>query len=161
MLPVPHPGDRSSACVPASLGSPPRRQSTTRSSTPPGSVQTSVRVPWLPCPRAPGLLVTPDRGRTSPLLRGARVAALVVLQFRFGIHICDLLKARMVVTPYNNGSFLPGLGWLEPPKSTRAWEPTLLWNHYFRITGPFRNSLKRRPLPLAHPHPGSHRRWSR
>ncbi len=20
--------------------------------------------------------------------------------------------------------------WLEPPKSTRAWEPPLLWNHY-------------------------------
>jgi len=26
------------------------------------------------------------------------------------------------------GSFLPGLGWLAPLKSTRAWEPTLLWN---------------------------------
>src|SRR5229473_1690595 len=26
------------------------------------------------------------------------------------------------------GSFLPGLGWLAPPKSIRAWEPTLLWN---------------------------------
>jgi hypothetical protein len=23
---------------------------------------------------------------------------------------------------------LPGLGWLAPPKSTRAWEPTLSWN---------------------------------
>src|SRR5947208_5380508 len=28
------------------------------------------------------------------------------------------------------GSFLPSLGWLAPPKFTRAWEPTLLWNHY-------------------------------
>src|SRR5947209_17926602 len=27
------------------------------------------------------------------------------------------------------GSFLPSLGWLAPPKFTRAWEPTLLWNH--------------------------------
>jgi hypothetical protein len=26
------------------------------------------------------------------------------------------------------GSFFPGLGWLAPPKSIRAWEPTLLWN---------------------------------
>src|SRR5205823_14472325 len=25
----------------------------------------------------------------------------------------------------------PGpFGWSEPPKFTRAWEPTLLWNHY-------------------------------
>jgi hypothetical protein len=24
------------------------------------------------------------------------------------------------------GSFLPSLGWLAPPKFTRAWEPTLL-----------------------------------
>ena len=39
---------------------------------------------------------------------------------------------RMVVTPYNNhvGSFLPGLGWFAPPKSTRAGEPTLLWNQF-------------------------------
>src|SRR6266516_3369623 len=28
------------------------------------------------------------------------------------------------------GSFLPSLSWLAPPKFTRAWEPTLLWNHY-------------------------------
>src|SRR5215472_5996417 len=26
------------------------------------------------------------------------------------------------------GSFLPSLGWLAPPKFTRAWEPTLSWN---------------------------------
>ena len=26
------------------------------------------------------------------------------------------------------GSSLPGLGWFAPPKSTRALEPTLLWN---------------------------------
>src|ERR1700693_792722 len=27
------------------------------------------------------------------------------------------------------GSFLPSsFGWFAPPKSTRAWEPTLLWN---------------------------------
>src|ERR1039457_1745269 len=35
------------------------------------------------------------------------------------------------------GSFLPGLGWLAPPKSIRAWEPTLLWNqlHSFDPAG--------------------------
>jgi hypothetical protein len=27
------------------------------------------------------------------------------------------------------GSFLPSLGWLAPPKLTRASEPTLSWNH--------------------------------
>src|SRR5437899_12796963 len=32
------------------------------------------------------------------------------------------------------GSFLPSLGWLAPPKFTRAWEPTLLWNHYHSLT---------------------------
>src|ERR1700746_3166808 len=32
------------------------------------------------------------------------------------------------------GSFLSGLGWLAPPKSTRAWEPTLLWNHYTHLS---------------------------
>src|SRR5437762_12120197 len=37
-------------------------------------------------------------------------------------------KAQQRVTMF--GSFLPSLGWLAPPKFTRAWEPTLLWNHY-------------------------------
>src|SRR5258708_39849926 len=32
------------------------------------------------------------------------------------------------------GSFLPGLGWLAPPKSIRAWEPTLLWNQLRSLT---------------------------
>src|SRR5882672_8127267 len=32
------------------------------------------------------------------------------------------------------GSFLPGLGWLAPPKSIRAWEPTLLWNQLHSLT---------------------------
>ena len=34
----------------------------------------------------------------------------------------------MIIAPYNNraGSFLPGLGWLAPPKSIRAREPTWL-----------------------------------
>jgi hypothetical protein len=33
------------------------------------------------------------------------------------------------------GSFLPGLGWFAPPKSIRAWEPTLLWNQLHSLTG--------------------------
>src|SRR5450755_374002 len=31
------------------------------------------------------------------------------------------------------GSFLPGLGWLAPPKSIRVWEPTLLWNQFHSL----------------------------
>jgi hypothetical protein len=38
------------------------------------------------------------------------------------------------------GSFLPGLGWLAPPKSTRASEPTLLWNQ-----------LRSKPLNESYP----------
>src|SRR2546428_5330483 len=34
------------------------------------------------------------------------------------------------------GSFLPGLGWLPPPKSIRAWEPTLLWNQFHQLPVP-------------------------
>ncbi len=56
----------------------------------------------------------------------------------FTIDKRNLLEARMIITPYNNhvGSFLPGLGWFAPPKSVRAWEPTLLWNqlHSFAET---------------------------
>src|SRR5690348_1205097 len=32
------------------------------------------------------------------------------------------------------GSFLPGLGWLAPPKLTRVWEPTLSWNQYCNVS---------------------------
>src|SRR5208282_1554260 len=49
------------------------------------------------------------------------------------------------------GSFLPGLGWLAPPKSIRAWEPTLLWNqlHSSRTAVLWRSRL----CQLAkHPH---------
>src|SRR5215470_19005129 len=50
----------------------------------------------------------------------------------FCIHIRNLLEARVIITAYNQHVRLlsPGLGWLAPPKSTRGWEPTLLWNHY-------------------------------
>src|ERR1700693_1786159 len=68
---------------------------------------------------------------TVKFLRSLAVLQSPLLQFPgIGIHKSNLLEARMIVTPYNNhvGSFLPGLGWLAPPKSTREWEPTLLWN---------------------------------
>jgi hypothetical protein len=58
------------------------------------------------------------------------------------------------------GSFLPSLGWLPPPKFTRAWEPTLSWNHLpslksGRLVKWFRQprnhastSIERRTLPF-------------
>src|SRR6202051_840370 len=48
----------------------------------------------------------------------------------FRIHECNLLEARMIVTSYNQHVRLLSsepFGWFAPPKSTRAWEPTLLW----------------------------------
>jgi hypothetical protein len=51
----------------------------------------------------------------------------------FRIHEGNLLEARMIVTPYNQHVRLLSsepFGWFAPPKSTRPWEPTLLWNHY-------------------------------
>jgi len=37
----------------------------------------------------------------------------------------------VVIASYNDHCSAPfsrALGWLAPPKSTRAWEPTLSWN---------------------------------
>src|SRR5207302_11261701 len=76
------PGDRSSACVPASLGSRRRRPSTTRSSVPPAVAQTSVRVHLLPSPHAPSLLTLPDRDKTFPLPRDATAVAPVTHPYR-------------------------------------------------------------------------------
>src|SRR5438477_11634718 len=39
----------------------------------------------------------------------------------------------MIVTTYNQHVRLLSsepFGWFAPPKFTRTWEPTLLWNHY-------------------------------
>jgi hypothetical protein len=50
----------------------------------------------------------------------------------FCVHKSNLLKARMIVTTYKQQVRLLSsepFGWFAPPKSTRAWEPTLLWNH--------------------------------
>jgi len=52
------------------------------------------------------------------------------------------LKARVVVTTYNHHVRLLSpepFGWFAPPKSTRVWEPTLLWNHY---THPMKEDVK-------------------
>src|SRR5439155_3732100 len=49
------------------------------------------------------------------------------------IYVCNLLEARMIVTTYNQHVRLLSsepFGWFAPPKFTRAWEPTLLWNHF-------------------------------
>src|SRR6266702_1104134 len=51
----------------------------------------------------------------------------------FCVHKCNLLEARMIVTTYNQHVRLLSsepFGWFAPPKFTRTWEPTLLWNHY-------------------------------
>src|SRR5215470_635545 len=50
----------------------------------------------------------------------------------FCIHVRNLLEARVIITAYNQHVRLlsPGLGWFAPSKSTRGWEPTLLWNHF-------------------------------
>jgi len=46
-----------------------------------------------------------------------------------------LFEARVIVTAYNQHVRLlsPGLGWFAPSKSTRGWEPTLLWNHFTQM----------------------------
>src|SRR6266581_8210739 len=67
------------------------------------------------------------------LLRFLAVPQFPFVQFpRVRIDKRNLLEARVIVTTYNDHVRLlsPSLGWLAPPKFTRAWEPTLLWNHY-------------------------------
>src|ERR1019366_3078138 len=78
-----HLGDPSSACVPASCGSPLRPRSTTQTATRRATAQTSVHARSPPSPRAPSSPGSRDHGRTSPLPRGAAVAALAVPQFRY------------------------------------------------------------------------------
>src|SRR5215472_15887556 len=49
------------------------------------------------------------------------------------------------------GFFLPSLGWLAPLRSARAWEPTLLWNHYSHCLVPL--PFRRCPsCPQSIPH---------
>src|SRR5580704_2964841 len=56
----------------------------------------------------------------------------------FCVYKSNLLEARMIVTTYNQHVRLLSsepFGWFAPPKFTRAWEPTLLWNHYTHRPG--------------------------
>jgi hypothetical protein len=76
------PGDPSYASVPAWFGSPLHVRSTTQSAAPPAVAQTSVRVRWLPSPRASLFPAPRDRDRTSLPPRGAQVATPSALQFR-------------------------------------------------------------------------------
>src|SRR5437667_4105326 len=67
------------------------------------------------------------------LLRFLAVPQFPLVPFtRVRIDKRNLLEARVIVTTYNDRVRLPSpsLGWLAPPKFTRAWEPTFLWNHY-------------------------------
>jgi hypothetical protein len=55
----------------------------------------------------------------------------------FGVPESNLLEARMIITAYNQHVRLLSsepFGCFALPKSTRAWEPTLLWNHYTHLT---------------------------
>src|SRR5215475_3494260 len=50
-----------------------------------------------------------------------------------GLYASNLLKARMIITPYNQHVRLLSsepFGWFAPPKSTRAWEPTLFMESF-------------------------------
>src|SRR5215475_5760412 len=45
-----------------------------------------------------------------------------------GLYASNLLKARMIITTYNQHVRLLSsepFGWFAPPKSTRPWQPTL------------------------------------
>src|SRR5215467_1620124 len=68
---------------------------------------------------------------------------------RFGIHVRNLLEARMIVTTYNQHVRLLSsepFGWLAPPKSTRAWEPTLFMESFHS------KSFQRRHCGMIVPH---------
>jgi hypothetical protein len=106
-----------------------RPRSTTRTTSRSTDAQTNGRVRWLPSLYAP--LVPGASCKTARLPRGESVA--VRRPRRFLCPPCNLLKARMIVTTYNQHVRLLSsepFGWFAPPKSTRAWEPTLLWNHF-------------------------------
>src|SRR5690348_395404 len=61
----------------------------------------------------------------------------------------NLLKARMIITTYNQHVRLLSsepFGWSAPPKSTRAWEPTLFMEslHSFLCTPIIRTNVEHR-----------------
>src|SRR5215470_16394968 len=81
-------------------------------------------------------LLTGSRQATVELLRSFSVSQSLLAQFSaFCIDKSNLLKARMVITPYNEhvGSFLRA-GWLACTINlTRTWEPTLSWNQLHKL----------------------------
>src|SRR6202521_2686251 len=66
------------------------------------------------------------------LLRSLPVLESQLVQLSaFAIHPCNLLEGRVVICSYNDHLRLLSpepFGWFAPPKLTRVWEPTLLWN---------------------------------
>src|SRR5579864_1403176 len=121
-----HPADPSSACVLVWCGS-------RRRPDPQFKLQLlqqplePARVPagFHPYPRLPTLLLQV----AIELLRFFAVQQAQLAQLaRVGFYQCNLLEARMIITPYNQHVRLLSsepFGWFAPPKSTRAWEPTL------------------------------------
>src|SRR4051812_43319059 len=112
----------------ASCESPLHPRFTTRTATRSADAQTSGRAGFHPythpsCLERPVKLLGFIAVSQSPFGGLARVC----------VHKCNLLKARMIVTTYNQHVRLLSsepFGWSAPPKFTRPWEPTLLWNHY-------------------------------
>ena len=102
---IAHPGDPSSACVPASSGSRPHPRSTTRTAAPTAIARTNERAHSPPSPRALCAL------RSEIAVE--RLCFLTVLQSPFlelpsiRIHKCNLLKPRMVIRSYNDHCSAP------------------------------------------------------
>src|SRR5208282_1627066 len=65
-----------------------------------------------------------------------------------GVHKSNLLEGRVVIASYNHHVRLLSpepFGWFAPPKLTRAWEPTLLWNQLHSLT-----AARQRPVQCFH-----------
>ena len=121
-----HPADRSSACAPlgADLGRIPDPQ-----------LELQVTQQTLEPARVPAGFHPHSHGYISLLEFLVKLFGLFAMteppftQFtRVSVHESNLLEARMIVTTYNEHVRLLSsepFGWFAPPKSTRAWEPTL------------------------------------
>src|SRR5437762_4870375 len=134
--------DRSSACAPASCESRRHLQSTVQIATGVANAQTSGRARSLPAH---------THGQVSLFQFAVELFGFFWMNqasfpelTAFGIYVCNLLEARMIVTTYNQHvpllSSVP-FAWLASPEYTRAWEPTLLWNHY---THPMKEDVKKK-----------------
>src|SRR5579864_3022499 len=126
-----HPADPSSLCAHVWCGSRRDPRSTTQTATRRAAARTSVSAHWTPSPPELSDLALAACDRTAPPLHGEASAVRSVHRCRF--YPRNLLEARMIITTYNQHVRLLSsepFGWFAPPKFTRAWEPTLLWNHY-------------------------------